>query len=374
LRTLGILTAIAAGNEGAVGKTSPPGCISTAVTVSSVNGTVPDTGVNHSAVVDLLAPGVGIRSASGSGANNYVSSTGTSMATPHVAGAIALLKSAQPDATATEIEDALEEGGVPTTRSNWSWTTPRLDVKAALDVLEGGGTPQPTGVAVIGVFPDRNPLADSYIRFHNPNSAAGNVVVQIFDEDTGAYLSTWTKSIPARAAVQYVMGEIESTASPPVTAATDTTTYTLFVDPVFNNGHVQHVLWDTTTNALTNVSGCAAGLSTDIRTMIDVHTSLIQGYPSYILVHNTGNATATPRFTVRHARTGVTVGTFTSSTSIPAHATGYILGSEMLTVAPTAVQDHINVVLDANFTGFAQHLVDNEIARVITNMTGKCDM
>ena len=58
LRKKGVVTAIAAGNEGEVGLISSPACISTSMTVSSVITTEPHQSVNHAEMVDVLAPGV----------------------------------------------------------------------------------------------------------------------------------------------------------------------------------------------------------------------------------------------------------------------------------------------------------------------------
>jgi bacillopeptidase F len=62
---------------------------------------------------DLVAPGVGVRTADltlgGVFPDSYVNVTGTSFATPHVAGAMALLKSAFPSASASQLESALLE-------------------------------------------------------------------------------------------------------------------------------------------------------------------------------------------------------------------------------------------------------------------------
>ncbi|MCY2986212.1 MAG: S8 family serine peptidase [Planctomycetota bacterium] len=55
--------------------------------------------------VDLLAPGVGIRSTLPGG--GYGSANGTSMATPHVAGTAALIWSAFPEATVAEVQKAI---------------------------------------------------------------------------------------------------------------------------------------------------------------------------------------------------------------------------------------------------------------------------
>ncbi len=62
--------------------------------------------------VDLAAPGSGVNSTVPS--NSYGSMSGTSMATPHVAGVAALYASTHPAATAAEIKAAILASAVPT--------------------------------------------------------------------------------------------------------------------------------------------------------------------------------------------------------------------------------------------------------------------
>ncbi len=65
--------------------------------------------------------------------NTYSRYSGTSMATPHVAGAVALYASVKPGATDTAIKNALLTSAVPTTALQAKTVTGgRLDVKAAL--------------------------------------------------------------------------------------------------------------------------------------------------------------------------------------------------------------------------------------------------
>jgi len=66
--------------------------------------------------VDIGAPGSGIWSTvpNSSGASSYASYNGTSMATPHVTGAVALYKSLYPTATAAQIKSAILGKAVPT--------------------------------------------------------------------------------------------------------------------------------------------------------------------------------------------------------------------------------------------------------------------
>ena len=128
LKSVHVAVVIAAGNDFFNDSVGDPACISTAVTVGST--TKQDDLSSFSNVDqmnDLLAPGSGIRAADADGnptALRFLS--GTSMATPHVAGAFALLKAARPDATVDQIERALKCTGVQVARNNMP--KPRISV------------------------------------------------------------------------------------------------------------------------------------------------------------------------------------------------------------------------------------------------------
>ena len=112
LRSAGIPTVIASGNDGWTNAISAPACVSSAVSVGAHCDAGPDgsacaTGVggitsysNIASFVSLIAPGSYIRSSVPGGA--YATYNGTSMATPHVAGAWALLKQMQPTVSVTD--------------------------------------------------------------------------------------------------------------------------------------------------------------------------------------------------------------------------------------------------------------------------------
>lgn len=372
LRNLGVLTTMAAGNEGQRGIVDPPACISTAIAVSSVGAAEPDGSTNHGPTVDLLAPGIMVNSAIPGG---YGAKSGSSMSTAQVSGAIALLKSAQPDASAATIESALKAGGVPTRATGWTWTTPRVDMSAALDVLLGTTSSAPAGVAVTGIHTSRDRISLSYLRFHNAGTGGGLVTVTILDTN-GTRLGVWSKNFAPGSSPQFYVGIIEAEAVPPINPAASNG-YTFYVDSP-NTGHVQHVIWNAIGQSISDLSGCAAGLSSDTRTLINVHTSSVpSNYPSYALVQNTGPVAAAPRFIVRDAHNGQDLGTFTTSSQIPPLGTALIpIGGIMqfLGYTPRPDQDHLNLTLAGGFSGFAQHIVDNLTPQIITNMTPKCDM
>ena len=81
--------------------------------------------------VDIGAPGVGIFSTTAF--NTYSSYSGTSMATPHVTGAVALYASTHPGASVAQIRNAILSSAVPTASlSGKTVTGGRLDANAAL--------------------------------------------------------------------------------------------------------------------------------------------------------------------------------------------------------------------------------------------------
>ena len=155
LKSRGIATIIASGNEGKTNAISAPACISSAVSVGATWDTSGWTCSGSSSAVDkvacysntatfldLLAPGSAIDASVPT--NTYATYHGTSMATPHAAGCWALLKAAKPEATVDAIEAALKSTGKLI--SDYRVTSilkPRIDCHAALNQLLAVAPPPP---------------------------------------------------------------------------------------------------------------------------------------------------------------------------------------------------------------------------------------
>ena len=136
LRSAGIASAIAAGNNGFTNALSAPGCVSSAISVGATSKSdVIASFSNVASYMSLFAPGVSIYSSVTGGTFGYAS--GTSMATPHVTGTWAVLKQAAPSASVDQILTALQTTGLPVSETNGgvTITKPRIRVDQALAAL-----------------------------------------------------------------------------------------------------------------------------------------------------------------------------------------------------------------------------------------------
>jgi subtilisin family serine protease len=128
-----VLPVVASGNDSQSNKISIPACVPGMFSVGAIDKAGEVASFSNSAsFLDLLAPGVAIRSAIAGG--GYKAYPGTSMAAPHVAGAAAILRQRQPDAGAEEIAERLRKG-TPVTDPRNGITKPMLLLPAAI----GGG-------------------------------------------------------------------------------------------------------------------------------------------------------------------------------------------------------------------------------------------
>lgn len=208
----GPLFVIAAGNAYGAGTIGSPGSAARALTVAAVDKS--DNRADFSSMgplvrsyglkPDLSAPGVDINAAASQSVPGtegmYRSMSGTSMATPHVAGAAAILKQRHPDWSGQRIKDALMSSSkaLPD-HSPYEQGTGRLDVKAAVDT-----TIEATGSVEVASYDwphsASDPVAERTITYRN--TGARDVTLSLAtDTDSKAYTlsaSTLTVAVAPR--------------------------------------------------------------------------------------------------------------------------------------------------------------------------------
>jgi subtilisin family serine protease len=148
LRAIGIASVAAAGNDGYPWALIAPACVSSAI---SVGATTKQNQVayfsNVAPFLSLFAPGDSIVSSVPGG--GYQALSGTSMATPHVAGVWGILKQAVPGGSVDLFLNALRSTGLPITDDRYGLfgadtTVPMVQVYNALGTLVSLTAPQPS--------------------------------------------------------------------------------------------------------------------------------------------------------------------------------------------------------------------------------------
>jgi subtilisin family serine protease len=142
LKSVGIATVAASGNDGLTYGLAEPACVAAAISVGAT--TTADEVAwfsNASDDLDLLAPGSPINSSVPGGEFDVLE--GTSMAAPHVTGAWAIVRQAYPGRTVDEALATFGSTGVPIVDWRGGPTKPRIRVGYAVGI-EPPPLPAPT--------------------------------------------------------------------------------------------------------------------------------------------------------------------------------------------------------------------------------------
>jgi subtilisin family serine protease len=217
----GVLCVAAAGNESANNDATPSypanyagdAVISVAATDSSNRlATFSNYGVT---TVDVAAPGVGIYSTVPG--NRYASYSGTSMATPHVTGTVALLAAANPQATAAQLRTAILSTAVPLPALAGKVATGGLvNAAAALAAVGGGGgggeppaQPAPTA-DVIDVSPDPRTTSVSAVVVQFSRAVSGFDVADLRLTLGGVAVSLAGVSVTTTDSIRWTVGGLSA--------------------------------------------------------------------------------------------------------------------------------------------------------------------
>ncbi|MFF1706908.1 S8 family serine peptidase [Streptomyces sp. NPDC058252] len=206
-RETGALFVVAAGNTGAPSSIGSPGAADSALTVGAVDSADqaayftsagPRYGDN-ALKPDLAAPGVDIlaaRSGLVGGSGYYTSMSGTSMATPHVAGVAALLAEEHSDWTGAQLKDALMSTSKQLDSSAYVLGAGRVSVPDAVDASVTA-----TGSADLGYYSwpyEANKPVTRTVTYTNSSGSAVELSLGVQGAPDGvATLADSTLTVPA---------------------------------------------------------------------------------------------------------------------------------------------------------------------------------
>ena len=348
-----ILTIIAAGNDASNNDSvaSYPSNTSTLVgttttTAASYEGVIAVASLDSSGAmssfsnygkttVDIAAPGAGIMSSVPS--NTYASYSGTSMATPHVTGSVALLASKYPNATASQLRTAILATATPTTSVTGKVLTDgRLNVQAALNYSGFNTTSTPPSLSIANVSKAEGNSGTSNMVFtvNLSQAAAADVTV-----------SYATSDITATAGTDYVAAS--GTVTIPAGSTTGTFNVVVNGDSTVETDETLRVtLSGASSNATIGTSTATGTITNDdvapLPTLSIANVSKAEG--------NSGTSNLVFTVTLSQAASAAVTVNYATSDVTATAGTDYVATSGTVTIPAGSTTGTFNVVVNGDST------------------------
>ena len=185
----GIVFAVAAGNSNANACSYSPASAPTAITVGAIGGSDDRASfTNYGSCVDVFAPGVSIMSATIASSSASRMLSGTSMASPHVAGAAALLLQSDPTATPAQIAALIVNSATPDVITGLAAGSPNLVLYTGAAFV----SPNPVAPSVPTSLTAVGGVTQASLSWNAPTQSGGADVTDYVVEYSSNSGSTWT--------------------------------------------------------------------------------------------------------------------------------------------------------------------------------------
>jgi subtilisin family serine protease len=216
----GVVPVIAAGNDFSdfgFGSVSSPGNAPDAITVAAASSSntiasfssAGPTPVSLAMKPDVTGPGVAVLSSLPPKQGPWGLLDGTSMATPHVSGAAALLKERHPTWTVAQIKSALEQSGDPVKNDSGSEVSPLREGGGMIDLVKADAPllfAAPTGLSFGQLAPGAT--APQSVTLSDAGGGAGTWSVStLVESGSGTVAAATTVTVPGTLAVTANAGQ-----------------------------------------------------------------------------------------------------------------------------------------------------------------------
>lgn len=216
----------------------------------------------------------------------------------------------------------------------------------------------------------------SYLRFLNLSGSTASVNATLVGSPSGRNYGTTQVSIPNNASRQVAINQLMTSVGLLGLISPDTR-LAVFLQSGSDPVAVQHVLYSAVNGFFENLSSCQnSSMSDSNSALVNVHTTRIPDYTSFINIYNFGDTTATYDIDIYNSETGASIGRVPVTIEPnSAFEQPFSYFQTQMSFTPDASTFHVNMAAfprSGARTAAITHIVFNERLSAYLNLTNFC--